>query len=58
MKTVRDELAVRLNVYRKMYRKIPVSFNQLLGIGKPLKEKDKPFDGFSIDGFRYRKGIK
>ena len=57
MLTVRQEVAKRLWVYWKTSRKKPDSYNAVLGLGAPPLGSDKPFDGFGIDGKRYKKGI-
>ena len=55
--TVRDEIAKRLKVYRRVYRKRPESYNAVLGIGRLKKERDKLFNGFGVDGKRYADGV-
>lgn len=54
---VRTEISKRLKAYKRVYHKNPHSYSAHLGIGRVPKSQDKPFDGFSIDGKRYKDGI-
>lgn len=60
MLTIRGELARRLNSFRKAYPKKRVSsYAKALGIGGPIsKDRNKPFNGFGIDGYRYKAGYR
>lgn len=57
MLTIRQELAKRLRVYWRVYRKRPDSYNATLGIGRIQKNKDRPFSGSSINGKIYFNGV-
>jgi hypothetical protein len=54
---VRDEVAIRLKVYWRVYRKFPESYNATLGIGRVPKTQNRPYNGYSINNKRYIKGV-
>lgn len=56
-RTVRDEIAIRLMAYWRVYRKFPDSYNAVLGLGRTPKNQNRPFSGFGIDGMRYVNGV-
>ena len=57
IKTIRNELATRLNSYRNVYHKQPMSYMKNLGMGYISKDNDKPFNGWGSDSLKYTNGI-
>lgn len=56
--TIRQEIAKRLRVYWRVYRKKVVSYNATLGIGRLPKERNRGYTGWSISGVRYIDGLQ
>lgn len=55
--TVRQEIARRLRVHWRIYRKRPESYNASLGIGRLPKNQDRSFSGWDLNGKRYICGV-